>query len=347
MFHRHRVTVVVPCYDVARHVVAVVTSLPAFVDHVVVVDDGSRDDFAAAASAIRSDHVTVIRHPRNLGLAMAMKSGIREALRAGADIVVKVDGDGQMDPDEMARLVGPVAAGDADLAKGNRLMRRRHLAGMPQARLAGNLLLSVLAKFASGYWNVSDPSNGYLAIRRELLEEIELDRLGPRYFFETSLLCEANLAGAVVREVPMPARYGAERSSLSVRAAATGFPLLLLRACLRRVALRHFLRDFTPVALFSVVGAALVTLGAAYGLRGWLHHSALGEPTPAGTIAVAGLPVIAGFQLLLQALVLDIGSVPTRSPWAAAPSEGSAAADDQTSDRDELAVIERGRRRLG
>lgn len=347
MFFRHRVVVVVPCYDVARHLVDVVSTLPAFVDHVVVVDDGSRDDFAAAASAIRSDRVTVVRHPHNLGLARAMESGIREALRAGADIVVKVDGDGQMDPDEMARLVGPVAAGEADLAKGNRLMRRRHLAGMPQARLAGNLLLSVLAKFASGYWNVSDPSNGYLAIRRELLEEVELDRLGPRYFFETSLLCEANLAGAVVREVSMPARYGAERSSLSVRAAATGFPVLLLRACLRRVALRHFLRDFTPVALFFVVGAALVTLGAAYGLRGWLHHGALGEPTPAGTIAVAGLPVIAGFQLLLQALVLDIGSVPARSPWAGAPPGRHGVEVDETPDRDEVAIVEHARRRRG
>lgn len=347
MFHRHRVVVVVPCYDVARYLVDVVSTLPAFVDRVVLVDDGSRDDFAAAASAIRSDRVTVVRHQHNLGLARAMESGIREALRAGADIVVKVDGDGQMDPDEMARLVGPVAAGDADLAKGNRLMRRRHVAGMPQARLAGNLLLSVLAKFASGYWNVSDPSNGYLAIRRELLEEIDLDRLGPGYFFETSLLCEANLAGAVVRDVSMPARYGAERSSLSVRAAAAGFPFLLLHACLRRVALRHFLRDFTPVALFSVAGAVLVTLGSAYGLRGWLQHSALGQPTPAGTIAVAGLPVIAGFQLLLQALVLDIGSVPARSPWAGAVSGRHGVEIDERSDRDQVAIVEHGHRRRG
>jgi glycosyltransferase involved in cell wall biosynthesis len=347
MFREHRVAVVVPCFDVAGHLPGVVSTLPAFVDRVVVVDDGSRDDFDAAIRAIRSDRVTVIRHARNMGLARAMVSGIRAALADGADVVVKVDGDGQMDPAQMARLVELVAAGEADLAKGNRLMRRPHVEGMPYARLSGNLLLSVLAKFASGYWNVSDPSNGYLAIRRELLEEVELDRLGPRYFFETSLLCEANLAGAVVREVPMPARYGAERSSLSVRAAATGFPFLLLRACLRRVALRHFLRDFTPVALFSVVGAVLVTLGAAYGLRGWLYHSALGEATPAGTIAVAGLPVIAGFQLLLQALVLDIGSVPARSPWASAVSGRHGVEIDERSDRDQVAIVEHRHRRRG
>jgi hypothetical protein len=316
MFRHHRVVVVVPCFNVAGHLAGVVRTLPDLVDHVVVVDDGSRDDFERAAATIPAGRATIVRHDVNRGLARAMETGVRAALAAGADIVVKVDGDGQMDPAEMPRLLEPLVAGDADLAKGNRLMRRRHVAGMPQARLAGNLALSFLAKFASGYWNVSDPTNGYLAIRRPLLEEIDLERLGPGYFFETSLLCEANLAGAVVREVPMPARYGAERSSLSVRAAAAGFPLLLFRACARRVALKHFLRDFTPVSLFLVLGTALLALGSAYGVHAWLHHSALREPTPPGTIALAGLPMIAGFQLLLQALVLDIGSVPTRSPWS-------------------------------
>lgn len=317
MYRHHRIAVVVPCYDVAPHLAGVVATLPPYVDHVVLVDDGSRDGFDRAAAAIvsASARVTVIRHPENRGLARAMESGLREALAAGADIVVKVDGDGQMDPNEMTRLLRPIAGGQADLTKGNRLLRRRHIAGMPRARLAGNLLLSFLTKFASGYWNVFDPTNGYVAVRRQLLEEIDLDRLGPGYFFETSLLCEANLAGAVVQDVPMPARYAGEPSSLSVRSALLRFPFLLARAAVRRVAVTHFLRDFTPVALFLLVGGALVAVGGAYGAQAWAFHGARGLPTPAGTIAVAGLPVLAGFQLLLQALVLDIASVPTRSPW--------------------------------
>ncbi len=150
-----------------------------------------------------------------------------------------------------------------------------------------------------------------------MLEEIDIGRLGPGYFFETSLLCEALLVGAVVRDVAMPARYGGTGSSLSLRWSSMAFPLLLARAGLRRIALQHFLRDFTPVALFLMAGGVVSIAGLWFGLATWNRNAALHQPTPPGTLALIALPVAAGFQLLLQALVMDIGSVPTRSPWAA------------------------------
>jgi glycosyltransferase involved in cell wall biosynthesis len=316
MFRNRRIVVVIPCYQVARHVPAVVRSLPEFVDHAVVVDDGSSDDPGAAALGVGCPIVEVIRHERNQGLAGAMASGFRRALQLGADVVVKVDGDGQMDQLEMHRLLAPIVAGHADIAKGNRFLSRRHLIGMPLLRLIGNLVLSFLTKLASGYWNIFDPTNGYLAIRRQVLEEIDLGRLGPGYFFETSLLCQAFLVGAVVRDVSIPARYADEASSLSVRWTLLVFPALLVRSFIRRVAIQHFVRDFTPVALFLLAGGAMFVLGFVYGFNTWLANARLQQPTPPGTIAVVGLPVLAGFQLLLQAAVLDVGSVPTRSPWA-------------------------------
>jgi dolichol-phosphate mannosyltransferase len=316
MFRDRRLAVVVPCFNVGSHVADVVRSLPAFVDHIIVVDDGSVQPVAGSLADVGVPTVVVLRHDVNQGLARAMETGFKKALELGAQIVVKVDGDGQMDPGQMSRLLEPVVGGQADIAKGNRFLRRRHLIGMPIMRLAGNLVLSFLTKMASGYWNVFDPTNGYLAIRRQVLEEIELARLGPRHFFEISLLCQAYLAGAVVRDVAIPARYGNEKSSLSVHRTMASFPYFLMRAWLRRVALQHFIRDFTPVALFLLMGGAACSAGVAVGLFTWIQNASLHRATPPGTIAVIALPVLVGFQLLLQAVVLDISNAPARSPWA-------------------------------
>lgn len=316
MFDNRRVAVVVPCYNVASHLPSVLTTLPAFVDHIIVVDDGSTDGCAAAVESVANARVEVIRHETNLGLARAMESGFARALACRADIVIKMDGDGQMDPAELPRLLQPIVSGAADMTKGNRFLRRRHLSGMPAVRLVGNLALSFMTKAASGYWNIFDPTNGYLAIRRQVLEEIDVHRLGPRYFFESSLLCEAYLAGAVVRDVPVPARYNGERSSLSIHRTTAAFPFLLLRAALRRLAIQHFVRDFTAVALFLVAGLVLMALGLTYGWHAWTLNAAAHQQTAPGTVAIMAIPLIAGAQLILQAIVLDIGSVPTRSPWA-------------------------------
>ena len=316
MFQDRCIVVVVPCYNAAARVTDVIRSLPAFVDHAVIVDDGSRDDVQSALRPLQpSPRLTVLHHDANRGLARAMETGFRHALTLGADIIVKMDADGQMDPAELPRLLAPLVAGHADLTKGNRFLHRRHLAGMPPVRIAGNLGLSFLTKLASGYWNVFDPTNGYVAARREVIEEIDLARLGPRHFFETSLLCQVYLVGAVVRDVSIPARYGTERSSLSMSRTLVEFPVLLLRAAFRRIVLQHFFRDFTAVALFLVTGGLMTGLGISWGFWTWTRSAQLHQATPTGTIAVILLPVLVGFQLLLQALVMDIASVPVRSPW--------------------------------
>lgn len=310
-----RIAVIVPCYQVARHLPEVLRGLPDFVDLVVVVDDGSTDGVAEAVAAVGDARVELLRHDRNRGLAAAMVTGIGRALAAGADVLAKVDGDGQMDPAFLSALLAPILAGEADLTKGNRFLRRRPLRSMPLPRHVGNLALSFLAKLASGYWNIFDPTNGYLALRRELAEEIELDRLGPGYYFEISLLCEAYLIGAVCRDIAIPARYGDESSSLSLPHTALRFPFLLARSCLRRLVIRYFIRDFTPVALFLVAGTGLCGFGLGFGIENWVARAGTGQPTPTGTLLLALLPLLVGFQLLLQAVVMDVGGVPTGSPW--------------------------------
>jgi dolichol-phosphate mannosyltransferase len=312
VFNDHRIAVIVPAFGVAAHLPEVLRGLPPFVDHVIVVDDGSPDDLSVVTGVERTE---IVRHTTNRGLAAAMVTGLKRALELDVDVIVKMDGDGQMDPAYLPALLEPITSEEADLAKGNRFLRRRHLGGMPAERRAGNLVLSFLTKVASGYWNIFDPTNGYVAIRRQLACEIDLDLLGPRYYFETSLLCEAYLAGAVVRDVPIPARYRDENSGLSLTRTLAEFPLLLTRSFVRRIVLRYFVRDFTPLALFLVGGSLLSGAGLAFGLWNWLERAGTGQPTPTGTIILALLPLLVGFQLLLQAFVMDIGNVPTRSPW--------------------------------
>ena len=316
MLDQTRVAVVVPCYQAGRHIAEVVRSLPAFVDDIVVVDDGSPTPTAEALDVAADRRVVVIRHDVNRGLARAMGTGYTAALQRGAHVVIKMDGDGQMDPAHLPRLIAPIADGIADLCKGNRFLHRRLMVQMPMLRRAGNLALSFLAKAATGYWQIFDPTNGYVAVRRELLEAIDFDRLGPGYFFEISLLREACLAGAAAVDVPIAAQYGDQVSHLSIGRVLVAFPVHLAASIVRRLGLRYFLWDFSAVGAFIVAGVPLLTFGLLFGIWQWVERMGTLTPTPTGTLLLAALPLVLGFQLLLQAWVMDIANVPSRSRWA-------------------------------
>jgi dolichol-phosphate mannosyltransferase len=307
---------VIPAYRVAGQIERVIARAPARFDHLIVVEDCGGDDTLARVEALADPRVTLVRRERNGGVGAATKTGYLAALELGADLVVKLDGDDQMDPAHLPELLAPLVRGEADYTKGNRFRRAESLRGMPPVRRLGNLGLSFLGKVSSGYWTIFDPTNGYTAIRSEALRELPLERLADRYFFELSMLVELNLVGAVVRDVFMPSRYADERSSLSPALALLDFPPRLLRAGLRRLWDRHFLRDFTPVSLFLVGSAPLLGLGAVLGTHYWTRSIATGVATTAGQVMLTVLPLLAGLQLLLQALMLDIGSVPRHSPFA-------------------------------
>lgn len=307
-----RVTVVVPAYHVEAQIERVLSAMPAFVEHIVVVDDASRDGTAAAiARAVgRDGRVHVASHAENQGVGGAMVTGFRKAIELGADIVVKMDGDGQMSPDDLPALLDPLMRGEADYAKGNRFRHFSALGRMPLSRRIGNLGLSFAGKAATGYWHCFDPTNGFFAIRAEVLSDLPLDQVHRRYFFEISLLALLYLAGAVIRDVPMPARYHDEKSSLSVSRALIEFPAHLVRCLARRIALKHFLYDFTLESLMILTGVPMLLFGLIFGGGNWIRYAAAGVAAPTGTIMVAALPVILGFQLLLTAATLDLQSVP-------------------------------------
>lgn len=306
------VAVIIPCFNVERQVERVVASVPQTVRTLVVVDDCSTDATAAALARLSDPRVVRVAHSANQGVGGAMVSGYRAALERGAQICVKMDGDGQMAPEYLPQLLEPLLRGEADYSKGNRFRDLDALVQMPRLRLIGNGVLSFLTKLVSGYWSIFDPTNGYTAIHADVLQRLDLDRLDRRYFFETSMLIELNIQGAVVRDVEIPARYADEVSSLRVWSEVLRFPPRLLRGFARRFFWRYMIRDFNVLTLCVLAAVPLLLFGLVFGGYRWWLSSTTGVPATAGTTILAALPVILGFQCLLSAVMLDMLYQPAR-----------------------------------
>lgn len=310
MYEGFRVAVVVPALNESAHIGSVLQRMPAYVDAVVVVDDHSTDDTAAAARAAGDGRLEVIQHAMRQGVGGATVTGMRRALEMGMDLIVKVDGDGQMDPQHIAALLDPLVREQYDYAKGNRFLHAAALRQMPLHRLLGNFLLTFLTKLSSGYWHIFDPQNGYVAAKASTLRAVDLSRLAPGFFFENDMLINLNVLNLRVRDVALPARYENERSSLRVSRILFTFPLYLARGFWRRIWDKYVLRDFSPIAVFWLMGLLLLTWGTAVGGITWVHSLASGHPASTGTVMLSVLPFLVGFELVLQAIILEIRETP-------------------------------------
>ena len=303
-----KTTVVIPCYKVAAHIEHVLRTLPDCVDEIILVDDCSPDDTGKVLEQLsqQDSRNTVIRKPKNMGVGGAMVAGFKEALHRGCDIVVKLDGDGQMDSSRIAEMVQAIESGDYDFVKGNRFYDKYALRKMPMIRKIGNFGMSFLVKMSSGYWQVSDPTNGFIAISKETLQKTDMTWLSPRFFFESSLLCELYYTGARIKEISMPAIYGEEKSNLSVMKSLLTFPPKLLCRWLRRIWLSYYVYDFNIGSLYFSAGSLSFLFGVIFGIIQWVHFASSGIAAPLGTIMIAVLTFICGFQLLLAAFQYDL-----------------------------------------
>jgi len=310
MYKNQRIAVVVPAHNEARHVVSVVNSIPSYVDHVFVVDDCSSDDTHAVLTAVLDPRLVILQTPQNEGVGGATMLGYRQALELKCDVVVKMDGDGQMCPDYLSLLLDSLTDHGYDYAKGNRFLAGDSLQAMPRHRLLGNIVLTFVNKAASGYWHIFDPQNGYTAIKCETLRKLNFRNIHKRYFFENDMLIALNLLNARVRDVAIPARYQDERSELNPFRVGITFPILFIPRFWRRIYQKYVLRDFSPIALFLFMGILLVGWGVAFGAYHWVLSILTNHAATTGTVMLSVLPLILGFQLILQAIVLDIQESP-------------------------------------
>lgn len=305
------IAVVVPCFKVRQHILQVIGKMGSEVTAIYVVDDACPERSGELVeNECHDPRVRVIFNSENLGVGGAVLNGYRHAIRDGADVIVKVDGDGQMDPALITDFVAPIIAGEADYTKGNRFFNLESLAGMPRARLLGNTLLSLMTKLSCGYWDLFDPTNGYTAIHSNVARQLPFTKISKGYFFETDMLLRLNTLRAVVVDVPMQARYAGEVSNLTISKVIGEFLFKHLRNFGKRIFYNYYLRDLTLASIELPLGLLLLCAGMTFGTFQWITAYQAGVQSSAGTVMLAALPIIMGIQFLLAFIGYDIASVP-------------------------------------
>ena len=309
------ISVVLPCYKSRAKVLEVIRAIGREVNYIIVVDDACPDQTGQHIETnVTDERVIVLTHDVNQGVGGATLTGFRKAMQIMASgIIVKLDSDGQMDPQLIPHLVAPILSGEADYTKGNRFYDLAYLETMPAVRILGNTALSFLSKLSSGYWDIMDPTNGFVAIHGKVLAKIPLDKLDRGFFFESDLLFRLSTLRARVIDVPMSARYSDEVSNLSVARSIFTFSRLHLSRMFKRIFYNYYLRDFNVASISLPLGAFLMLSGLILGTHAHLTHAARSQPTPTGILIEVTLLLLVGFQLLLSFINYDVAQVPRRA----------------------------------
>jgi glycosyltransferase involved in cell wall biosynthesis len=309
MYAQKKVAAVVPAHNEEKLVGRVIETMPAQVDRIYVVDDGSRDQTNAIVrgyQAAMNGRVVLIEHPQNQGVGASIVTGYRRALADGMDLVAVLAGDAQMDPQDLEKLLQPVAAGEVDYAKGNRLFTGEAWKIIPKVRYFGNAALSFMTKVVSGYWHVADSQSGYTVIAREALAQLPLHKLYPRYGFPNHLLALLNVYSLRVKDVPVRPVYGiGERSGIRLPRVVPTISWLLLKCFLWRLKEKYVIRDFHPLMFFLAFGSALLLLGIGLGVYCLYLRFTVGSVALPAVIFSAFLLVTA-LQSLFFAMWMDM-----------------------------------------
>lgn len=306
-----KIYVVIPCYKVRNHILKVITAIGPEVVKIIVVDDGCPESTGQLVEQICEDpRVMVLYNPVNLGVGGAVLAGYKLASSCGADVIVKIDGDGQMDPSLISKFANPILAGKADYTKGNRFYNLDYILRMPKIRIFGNAFLSLLTKMSSGYWDLFDPTNGYTAIHADIAAQLPFNKISNSYFFESDMLFRLGTIRAVVRDIPMDAFYGEEKSNLRIARILPEFLQKHALNFLKRVFYSYYLRDVSLASLELPIGLMLLFFGIIFGIINWVESHIYGFSASSGTVMLSALSILMGTQLILAFLAYDISTVP-------------------------------------
>lgn len=314
MKNEYNIAVVIPCYKVTAHILGVLNSIGAECNYIYVVDDKCPENSGQfVATHCSDDRVKVLYHTENQGVGGAVMTGYQAAIDDGVDVIVKIDGDGQMDPSLIMDFIAPILSGEADYTKGNRFYNLEEISAMPKMRIFGNAVLSLMCKFSSGYWDVFDPTNGYTAIHASVARMLPFQKISRRYFFETDMLFRLNTLRAVVLDIPMSAKYGDEVSGLKISKIVGEFLFKHIRNAIKRVFYNYYLRDLTIASIELPLGILLMLFGLGFGFSNWYVSLSNNQAAPSGTVMLAALPILIGIQFILAFISYDIASIPRRS----------------------------------
>ena len=307
------ISVVIPCYKVKKHILDVIENIGGEVSRIYVVDDLCPQETGKHVLERCSDNrVRVIINKVNMGVGGATIVGYKIALQENSNVIVKMDGDGQMDGTRIGCLVRPILDGYADFTKGNRFFNIERLVSMPKLRLWGNAFLSLVNKSTSGYWNIMDPTNGYVAIHSNVLRLLPLDKLDNRYFFESDMLFRLGTIRAVVQDIPMESIYGEEVSNLNIKRICLEFPFKYINRLFKRIFYNYFLRDFNIGTMQLILGFLLLCSGVIYAAMKWYLSYSSGIPATSGVVMIAAIPILIGLHLLISAINYDVTNTPFR-----------------------------------
>lgn len=309
MYRQSKIGIVIPCYNVEKHIEKVIRDIPSYVDRIIAVNDASRDRTADILTRLKEPRLIVIQHEKNEGVGGATVTGFGRALQEDIDILVKMDGDEQMDANYLPFLLDPILDGYS-YAKGNRWLHSQELSRMPFLRRWGNFCLTFLTKITSGYWHIFDPQNGFWAIKTSDLRVLDLNKIHKRFFLENDMLVQLNIFNLRVKDVPIPARYGDEKSTMKLYKIVLSFPFFLFDRLIYRFYQKHILRDFSPVAIFILAGLPLFLWGVGFGLYSWWKAMSMQTVATTGTVMLSVLPLLMGFELILQGIILEINETP-------------------------------------
>ena len=305
----HGVCVVIPAHKAQREILGVLEQIPDVVSRIIVVDDGCPNGTGKLVQEKSKDkRVEVVFNKENLGVGGAMVAGYRKALEQNHQIIIKLDGDGQMDPSRIPQLIGPIIRGQADYAKGNRFDSLEDLEQMPKIRIFGNAALSIMSKVSSGYWRITDPTNGFTAIDKTVLERVHLGKLRKGWFFESDMLFRLAIIKAKVQDVPMVASYGNERSNLNIRKVIYEFPMRHAVNLFKRIFYLYYLREWSVGSIELPLSAILFLVGA---IQGFFFYSSVGQQTSDDFSGVLFLLfTVAGIQFFLAFIQTDVQAEP-------------------------------------
>ncbi len=302
-----KIAVVMPAYKSKKHIIEVIHDIPKDITSIIVVDDCCPEDTGKyVLENIQDSRVHVLFNKINLGVGGAVKAGYEKVIEDGnVDVIVKIDSDGQMDPKLLHHIAEPILQQTADYSKGNRFYNIEDVLDMPKIRLIGNAGLSFLCKFATGYWHIFDPTNGYTAISYELLKKLPLEKIDNRYFFESDMLFRISLASGYVKDVPMTAVYGDEESNLSPAKSIIPFFSKYMKNFFKRIFYNYFLRDFNFASISFLVAFLLLPMGLFYGAWNYLSGIINKAPSTNSELALTIIFLLVGYISLLNFISFD------------------------------------------